>query len=168
MARPRPRLSGRGAPAAAAQGTDPGTFDFFTGEIVGEEGASRSDYSASENDNVIVEAVAGRPGGLGYLGLSYAIENTGRVKTLELDGGDGCVEPAEATVQDESYPLSRPLLMYVREDALQKLQVDAFLDFVIDEQQGIAERARFVPLTAEQASRAQTVLEGGGIDVEDE
>jgi phosphate transport system substrate-binding protein len=151
-------------------GTDSGTFDYFTDAIVGEEGASRSDYSATEDDNVIVNGVSGSEGALGYLGLSYVEENAGKLKPLAIDGGDGCVKPSVETVQDGSYkPLSRPLFVYARADALEdKVQVSAFLDFLLAHERALARAALFVPLTGEQLSRARTVLEGAGIDAGNE
>ena len=126
-------------------GTDSGTFDYFTDAIVGEEGASRSDYSATEDDNVIVNGVSGSKGGLGYLGLSYFEQNEGKLKAVKIDGGDGCVEPSVETVQDGSYkPLSRPLLAYARVDSLEeKLQVSTFLEFLLDNQRSLATGALF-------------------------
>ena len=95
-------------------GTDSGTFDYFTAEINGEEGASRTDYQASE-DNVIVQGVSGATGALGYLGFTYYEENADTLKALEIDGGGGCVPPSAETVQDESYtPLGRQLFIYRR------------------------------------------------------
>jgi phosphate transport system substrate-binding protein len=151
-------------------GTDSGTFDYFTDAIVGEEGASRSDYSATEDDNVIVNGVSGSKGGLGYLGLSYVEQNEGKLEPIPIDGGDGCVEPSTETVQDGSYkPLSRPLFVYAAVDALEeKLQVSAFLEFLLDNQRSLAQGALFVPLTDEQVSRSRTVLEGAGIDAGNE
>jgi phosphate transport system substrate-binding protein len=142
----------------AGPGTDSGTFDFFTKAINGEEGASRTDYNASENDNVIVQAVAGDKGGLGYFGLSYAEQNSGKLKTLEVDGGDGCVAPTRETVQDGTYkPLSRPLFVYVKTDALTRPEVKAFLEFMLDRQTEIAGNL-FVPLTSEQLDQARAAL----------
>ena len=151
-------------------GTDSGTFDYFTGAIVGEEGASRSDYSATEDDNVIVNGVSGSKGALGYLGLSYVEENAGKLKPVAIDGGDSCVKPSVETVQAGSYkPLSRPLFVYARADALEdKVQVSAFLDFLLANQRSLARGALFVPLTREQLSRSKTVLEGAGIDAGNE
>jgi phosphate transport system substrate-binding protein len=148
--------------ALAGPGTDSGTFDYFTDAIVGEEGASRTDYTATEDDNVIVNAVSGERGGLGYLGLSYFEQNQERLRAVQVDGGDGCVAPSAETVQSGSYkPLSRPLFMYVNRDRLEeKLQVDAFLEFILANQAQIAKGALFVPLTEEQLSRSQTALEG--------
>jgi phosphate transport system substrate-binding protein len=151
-------------------GTDSGTFDYFTDAIVGEEGASRSDFSATEDDNVIVNGVSGSDGGLGYLGLSYVEQNQGKLKPLAIDAGEGCVEPSVETVQDGSYkPLSRPLFVYAAVDALEeKLQVSSFLEFLLDNQESLAKGALFVALTDEQVARSRTVLEGAGIDVGNE
>jgi phosphate transport system substrate-binding protein len=148
--------------ALAGPGTDSGTFDYFTEVIVGEPGASRTDYTASEDDNVVVNAVAGEEGGLGYLGLSYFEQNQERLRAVPVDGGEGCVAPSVETVQSGEYkPLSRPLFVYVNRDRLEeKLQVDAFLNFILDNQRRLATKALFVPLTQEQLSRARTVLEG--------
>ena len=142
----------------AGPGTDSGTFDFFTKEINGEEGASRTDYNASENDNVIVQAVAGDKGGLGYFGLSYAEQNAEKLNTLEVDGGGGCVEPTRETVQSGEYkPLSRPLFVYVKKDSLERPEVKAFVEFILDRQDEIAGDL-FVPLTSEQLQKARDAL----------
>jgi len=147
-------------------GTDSGTFDYFTGAIVGEEGASRSDYSATEDDNVIVNGVSGGDGALGYIGLSYVEQNKGKLKAIAVDGGDGCVEPSAETVQDGSYkPLARPLFVYVAADALEeRLEVSSFLTFLLENQDSLARSALFVPLTEEQATKSLTAIEGAGID----
>ena len=149
-------------------GTDSGTFDYFTDAIVGEEGASRSDYTATEDDNVTVRGVAGEKGALGYFGLSYYESNKGKLKAVEIDGGDGCVAPSLETVQDGTYkPLSRPLFTYVKKSsALEKLEVDAFLQFLLDNQETLARGALFVPLTSDQLERSRTVLEGAATDVD--
>ena len=151
-------------------GTDSGTFDYFTEAIIGEEGASRSDYTASEDDNVTVRGVAGVKGALGYFGLSYYLENEARVKALEIDGGDGCVAPSAETVQAGTYkPLSRPLFVYVNEDSLaDKQAIDPFLTFLLDNEARLARGAKFVPMTTAQLDRARTALESGGVGVEDE
>ena len=137
-------------------GTDSGTFDYFTEAINGEEGATRKDYSPSEDDNVTVQGVSGGTGNLGYFGLSYAIANEGKVKTVQVDGGDGCVTPSTETVQDGSYqPLSRPLFIYPSAQALQEEVVREFVQFYVDNYEAIAEQAQFVPLTSEQAQEAK-------------
>jgi phosphate transport system substrate-binding protein len=141
-------------------GTDSGTFDYFTGEIVGEEGSSRSDYSASEDDNTSVTGVAGEKGGLGYFGFSYFEENQGSLKALEIDGGDGCVAPSVENAQQATYkPLSRPLFIYVKKTSLARPEVEAFLRFALDNEQEIAGAAQFVPLTDEQKTKAESDLD---------
>jgi phosphate transport system substrate-binding protein len=150
-------------------GTDSGTFDYFTEAIVGEEGASRSDYTPSEDDNVTVRGVSGNKGALGYFGLSYYLENKERLRAVAIDAGDGCVEPSVETVQDGTYkPLSRPLLMYVNEDALaDKEAIDPFLTFLLDNEVRLARDAKFVPMTQRQLDNAHTALESGGVGVEE-
>ena len=140
-------------------GTDSGTFDFFTKVINGEEGQSRTDYSASENDNDIVQFVSGDKGASGYFGLSYAEQNPDKIKILEVDGGKGCVAPSKETVQDGSYtPLSRPLYIYVSNDAFKRPEVAAFVKAYVDNEQQIAEQALFVDLTDEQEKAAQDAV----------
>ena len=140
-------------------GTDSGTFDFFTGEINGEEGATRDDYQASEDDNQLVQGVSGDAGGLGYFGFSYFEANQDKLNLVGVDSGSGCVKPAKESIQDGSYkPLSRPLFMYPKSASLAKPHVKAFMDFVVANQEKIAEAAKIVPLTAEQATKAKTDL----------
>ena len=142
-------------------GTDSGTFDYFTAEINGEEGASRSDYAASEDDNTVVTGVSGEKGGLGYFGFSYFEENQDELKAVEIDGGDGCVAPSVATAQDGTYtPLSRPLYIYVKKEALARPEVEAFLRYVLENETAISEAAQFVPLTDAQLEKANADLEG--------
>ena len=141
-------------------GTDSGTFDYFTEQINGEEGRSRSDYNATEDDNVIVQGVAGEKGGLGYFGLSYLEQNSGELKGLEIDGGDGCVAPSTETVQDGTYePLSRPLFIYVSATSLKQPAVEAFVEHYLENAATLAEQALFVPLTPEQQNEAASELE---------
>ena len=97
-------------------GTDSGTFDYFTGEINGEEGASRSDYNASENDNVTVTGVAGEKGGLGYFGFSYFEENQDTLKAIEIDGGDGCVAAERRGRAGRDVQAARAPALHLRED----------------------------------------------------
>ena len=137
-------------------GTDSGTFDYFTDVINGEEGASRSDYSATEDDNVTVQGVAGTKGALGYFGFSYFEQNQDKVKAVAIDDGDGCVEPSVETAQDGSYkPLSRPLFIYVKKASFERPEVEAFVRYIIDNADSIAEGALFVPLTDEQVQKAE-------------
>ena len=159
LARSRSRVSRASRCASTGPGTDSGTFDFFTAQINGEEDVSRSDYSASEDDNVTVQGVSGDRGALGYFGLSYAEENASRLKLLAVDGGDGCVKPSTKTVQDGTYtPLSRPLYVYVKHGAAQRPEVKAFLDYLVTYAGEIATAARFVPLTLAQRAKALSAL----------
>lgn len=138
-------------------GTDSGTFDYFTDEINGEEGASRTDYSPSEDDNVTIQGVSGEQGGLGYFGLSYYEENKDKLKLMEVDSGAGCVAPSVATVQDGTYtPLSRPLYMYISGTAAERPEVKAFAQFIADNQDELNTEALFVPLSADQIATLKT------------
>ena len=141
-------------------GTDSGTFDYFTDEINGEEGASRSDYAASEDDNNTVTGVSGEKGGLGYFGFSYFEENQDTLKAVKIDSGDGCVAPSVAAAQSGTYkPLSRPLFIYVKKESLSRPEVAAFLRYILDHEQAIAEASQFVPLTEEQLTKANDDLD---------
>jgi phosphate transport system substrate-binding protein len=141
-------------------GTDSGTFDYFTDEINGEEGASRSDYSASEDDNVIVRGVAGDPGALGYFGFTYFEENQDTLKAVSIDSGGGCVAPSAETAQSGEYkPLSRPLFTYVKTASLERDGVRDFLTFWLENSEEIADAARFVPMTDDQLAESQDALE---------
>ena len=140
-------------------GTDSGTFDFFTDEINGEEGVTRDDYEASEDDNQLVTGVSGSDGGMGYFGFSYYEANQDKLNVVGVDGGDGCVKPSSETIQDGTYtPLARPLFMYPSKKAMAKPEVKAFMDFIVANQDTIAEAAKFVPLTPEQAEKAKQAL----------
>jgi phosphate transport system substrate-binding protein len=142
-------------------GTDSGTFDYFTDEINGEEGVSREDYQPSEDDNVLVQGVSGEPGGLGYFGFSYYEQNQDKLNLVGIDAGDGCVKPSTETIQDGSYtPLGRPLFMYPSTKALKRPEVKAFLDFIIENYQPIAEASQIVPMSQEQADKAKSAVGG--------
>jgi phosphate transport system substrate-binding protein len=137
-------------------GTDSGTFDFFTGEINGEEGVTREDYEASEDDNQLVTGVAGDEGGLGYFGFSYYESNMDKLNLVGVDSGDGCVKPSKETIQDGTYkPLARPLFMYPASKSLAKPEVKAFMDFTVAKAADIATAAKIVPMTDEQAAGAK-------------
>lgn len=126
-------------------GTDSGTFDYFTEAIVGEEGASRSDYTASEDDNVLVQGVAGDENALGYFGYAYYVENRDKLKVLAIDGGAGCVEPTPETINDGSYaPLSRPLFVYVKKASLANPAVVAFMDFYMADSQALVKDVGYI------------------------
>jgi phosphate transport system substrate-binding protein len=140
-------------------GTDSGTFDFFTEEINGEEGASRSDYEASEDDNVLVQGVANTPGSLGYFGYTYYEENTDKLKAIEVDDGNGCVAPSPQTAQSGEYsPLSRPLYIYVNNESYeQEPQVAGYVDFYIDNLTRITEAAKYIRMSDQQMQKTEQV-----------
>jgi phosphate transport system substrate-binding protein len=140
-------------------GSDSGTFDYFTAEINGEEGASRTDYNPTEDDNVTVQGVSATKGALGYFGFSYLEENADKIKAVKVDGGKGCVEPAVDTAQDGTYtPLARPLFIYVSDAGLKKAQVVGFAEYYLENNTDIVEVAKFIPLTDEQLKTAQDEL----------
>ena len=140
-------------------GTDSGTFDYFTDVINGEEGASRTDYTPSEDDNITLTGVEGTKGALGYLGFSYFEENMDKVSAVEIDGGNGCVAPSVASASDGSYtPLSRPLFIYPSKAAMARPEVASFVEFYVTNDASITEKALFVPLNAEQQAAAEAAL----------
>jgi phosphate transport system substrate-binding protein len=155
---------GSGIPAGKVSlygpGTDSGTFDFFTEEINGEKGDTRTDYQPSEDDNVLVQGVEGDSTALGYFGFSYYETNADKLNLVAVDGGDGCIKPSVETIQNGTYkPLSRTLYMYVNTAALaDKPQVKAFMDYVVANADESAKTAQIVPLTAEQLTTAKADL----------
>ncbi len=131
--------------------TDSGTFDYFTEAIMGEGGASRSDYTASADDNVLVQGVAGDETSLGYFGFAYYDENRDRIDAVEIDDGQGCVAPTMETIEDGSYaPLSRPMFVYTKPEAIQRPEVAAFLRFWMENSAVLVPEVGYVPLSAEE------------------
>jgi phosphate transport system substrate-binding protein len=146
-------------------GTNSGTFDYFTEVIGGETGASRGDYTASEDDNVLVTGVEGDRSALGYFGYAYYIVNQERLKVLGVDGGDGCVKPDPETVKSGRYaPLSRPLFIYVTRRALGEPHIAEFVRFYIEHAEELVPEVGYIPLeTAEyQASLRSLGLDTSG------
>jgi phosphate transport system substrate-binding protein len=145
-------------------GTDSGTFDYFTETINGESGASRPDFQASEDDNILVQGVAGDRYALGYFGYAYYAENAGRLKLVQVDGGSGCVAPSDATIADGSYaPLSRPLYVYVKHSALMRPEVLAYVSFMLEEADALVPSTGYHALTAnEYAASLRTIREAAG------
>ena len=141
-------------------GTDSGTFDFFTDAVNGEEGVTREDYEASEDDNQLVTGVSGDEGGLGYFGFSYYEQNADKLNLVGVGEDEGsCVKPSSDTIQDGTYkPLSRPLFMYPSAKAIARPEVKAFMDFILANQADIAKASQIVALTDEQATKAKSAL----------
>ncbi len=125
-------------------GTESGTFDFFTERVNGEEGESRSDYQASEDDNVLVQGVSGDPNALGYFGFGYFEQNQQQLKALTVDS----IAPSTETIQSGEYPLSRPLFIYVSTQALEEnSSVQEFVNFYLENLNQFVEQAQYVPLS---------------------
>jgi phosphate transport system substrate-binding protein len=133
-------------------GTDSGTFESFAEFAVGgSDNIRREGVQTSEDDNVTIRGVTGSRGGMGYLGLSYVEENAGLFTAVSLDAGNGCIEPTSTSVQDASYPMSRPLFIYAKESSLtQSDAVRSFIRFLVSNLEQISEDALFVPLTKGQ------------------
>lgn len=135
-------------------GVASGTFDYFTEAVVGESGSSRGDYTASEDDNILVQGVSRDKYGLGFFGLAYFEENQDKLKLIAVDGGEGCIEPSIETVSDGSYsPLSRPLFIYVNSTSIQNPQVVDFVNFYLDQAPVLLKDVGYVPLPAEEYER---------------
>lgn len=142
--------------------TDSGTFDYFTEAIVGEEDASRDDYTASADDNVLVVGVEGDAGSLGYFGFAYYEESSDRLGAVAIDNGAGCVLPSRETIENGTYaPLSRPMFIYVKPDALAKPQVRAFVEFYLDNATALVPEVGYVPLGTERYEELQAALRAG-------
>jgi phosphate transport system substrate-binding protein len=130
-------------------GTASGTFDYFTEAVNGRSRASRSDYTPSEDDNVIVQGVASNTGGMGYFGLAYYEENRSRLRALSVDSGSGPIEPSVANAENGSYaPLSRPMFIYVNAAALRRPQVQQFVQYFVNNSARFAQQVGYIPLPA--------------------
>ena len=144
-------------------GTDSGTYDYMANDVIeSETEQTRSDYESSEDDNVIVQGVAGTEGATGYFGYTYFEENADSLKALQIDGGNGCVEPSADTAQAGEYtPLARPLFIYVSNKAYADNEaVKEYVDFYIENLAEIAEIGQFIPLSDDLYSETQSGLEG--------
>ena len=133
-------------------GTQSGTFDYFTEKVVGKAKESRTDYQASEDDNVLVQGVSGDPDALGYFGLSYFEQNAQLLKDLPVDG----VAPSTEAAQSGEYPLSRPLFIYVSRQALEENpSVEEFVSFYLEGVNGFVEQVQYVPLPDQALQEAR-------------
>jgi phosphate transport system substrate-binding protein len=140
-------------------GTSSGTFDYFTEAVMGTARSSRPDYTASEDDNVLVQGVEGDRFALGYFGFAYYAENRERLKDVAVDGGSGCVTPAEQTVKDGTYtPLSRPLFIYVSRKSLARPEVKAFAKYYLEQAPTLVPPTGYVALDAGKYTEAMALL----------
>jgi len=140
--------------------TDSGTFDYFTDAVNGEEGASRTDYGPSANDNDTVTGVEGSTGGMGYFGYTYFEQNSDALNAVEVDSGDGCVAPSPESVSDGTYtPLSRPLFIYPSVEAgKENSALLPFVEYYVDNVSTIAEAAQYIPLNDDEMATLQSEL----------
>ncbi len=129
-------------------GTDSGTHDYFTAALVGQEQQSRGDYTASEDDNIIVQGVAADTDSLGFFGYAYYQENQNKLKLVEIDSGEGCIAPSSETIADNSYqPFSRPEFIYINKSQADRPDVKAFVQFHLNpEHQYLISEVGYVPL----------------------
>jgi phosphate transport system substrate-binding protein len=144
-------------------GVDSGTFDYFTETVNGESQSSRGDFTASEDDNVLVQGIAGDEYSLGYFGYAYYVENTGKLKALAIDGGSGCITPSEETINSGTYaPLSRPLFIYVRKDSAETPHVREFINYYLG-QEGrlLAAEVGYIPFPDEVYDLALARFQNG-------
>jgi phosphate transport system substrate-binding protein len=131
-------------------GTDSGTFEYFTQVITGEVGFSRGDFTGSEDDNILVQGVAGNTGALGFFGYAYYVENQERLKLIGVDDGPGCVLPSEETIADGTYqPLSRPIFMYINADEAERLEAVEFVEFLLLDGAEIIGEVGYIPFPEE-------------------
>jgi phosphate transport system substrate-binding protein len=137
-------------------GTDSGTFDYFTEAIVGKSGDSRTDYTASEDDNILVVGVSRDRGALGYFGMAYYLENQGRLASVAING----VTPTADHVADGTYvPLSRPIFVYVKKSSLEsRPEVRAFVEFMLNNATELVPEVGYVPLSESRYSAIRTGL----------
>jgi len=130
-------------------GADSGTFEYFTEATVGKAKSSRGDFTASEDDNVLVQGVSRDRGGLGYFGFAYYIENQSKLKGASIWNGKAFVAPSAAAVEDGSYtPLARPIFIYLNADSIKKPEVKEFVEFYMKEGAKLTKEVKYVPLPA--------------------
>jgi phosphate transport system substrate-binding protein len=140
--------------------TDSGTFDYFTDVINGDEGVSRADYTASADDNVLVQGIAGEKYSMGYFGYAYYVENKDKLKVIPIDGGNGPVTPSQETILKGDYaPLSRPLFIYVNKKSLTKPEVKAFVEYYLTQGDELIEEVGYVRV--DDATRSENLNEIG-------
>ena len=146
-----------------APGVDSGTFDYFTDTVSGDSGASRGDFTASEDDNLIIQGVSGGKNGVGYLGYAYYVENADKLKAVEIDGGNGCVPPTDANINQGTYsPLSRPMFIYVRKDAAGTPHIAEFIRYYLSaEGQSLAGEVGYIPYPQKVYDLALAKFENG-------
>jgi phosphate transport system substrate-binding protein len=141
-------------------GADSGTFDYFTEEINGEAKQSRSDFTQSEDDNVLVTGISGSQYALGYFGLAYVAENADKVRAVKVDGGEGCAAPTPENVNNGTYtPLGRPLITYASVTALARPEVAAFFRFLLENTSELSVEVGYIAISDADLAAAKATLE---------
>jgi phosphate transport system substrate-binding protein len=141
-------------------GADSGTFDYFTEEINGETKRSRSDFTQSEDDNVLVTGISGSQYAMGYFGLAYVTENADKVRAVEVDGGEGCAAPYAEAANDGTYsPLGRPLYVYASVAALARPEVAAFFRFFLENTVELSTEVGYIGLNDADLASVKAKLE---------
>ena len=153
-------------------GADSGTFDYFTEAVTGKEKASRGDFTASEDDNVLVQGVSQDKNALGYFGFAYYAENMNKLKAVAINGGKGAITPSGKTVEDGTYqPLARPIFIYVSAKAAEKPEIKQFVEFYLKNAPKLVREVKYVPLPQSAYAtglkhfndkKLGTVFKGGG------
>ena len=140
-----------------APGTDSGTYDFFNETILEPNDIEepRQDFNASEDDNIIAQGIQGTTGAWGFFGFAYFVENQDVFTAVEYDAGEGCVGPSVETAQDDSYGLTRPLFIYVKNEALARPEVADFVNFYLATVDDVIEDVGYVPATEDDIAEAQ-------------
>lgn len=146
-------------------GSDSGTFDYFTEATVGKAKSSRGDYTASEDDNVLVKGVEADKAALGYFGYAYYAPHAGKIKAVPIVNAQGkAVLPSEQTIKDGSYnPLSRPLLIYVNKKSLAREEVRKFVEFFIANATELVSEVKYVPLPKDAYEKCSARLQAGQV-----
>ena len=140
-----------------APGQDSGTYDFMVEDALGLE-ASRQDYNASEDDNIIAQGVIGTPGSWGFFGFAYYQESAAELRVIEYDKGEGCVAPSVETAQDGLYGLTRPLFIYVRTASLKQEHIQDFTTYYLDTVNSLIEDVGYVPEPEDALQQAKDAL----------
>ncbi|MBY0484396.1 PstS family phosphate ABC transporter substrate-binding protein [Nitrosomonas sp.] len=156
-------------------GADSGTFEYFTEAIVGKAKSSRGDFTASEDDNVLVQGVASDIYALGFFGFAYYIENSNKINAVAVDSGNGGVIPSAATVENNSYkPLSRPIFIYVNAKSTEKPEINEFVNFYMKNAPELVTEVKYFPLSKEvynlniehlNKKKIGTVFKGTGTNI---
>ena len=156
-------------------GADSGTFEYFTEAIVGKAKSSRGDFTASEDDNVLVQGVASDIYALGFFGFAYFIENIKKINAVAVDNGNGGILPSATTVENSTYkPLSRPIFIYVNAKSTDKPEINEFVNFYMKNAPALVTEVKYFPLSKEvydlniehlNKKKAGTVFKGSGVNI---